>query len=438
MIRSRTGVEGRGNPRAPDNPSFYSAQQIVYVGQHGSDTNDGTSMGTAKLTIANAITTASAQVPSASNRFVIYAEDDGIYAEDIVLPSWVSIWMPNAVLQGQSAQSAVVLVANTAVKFREVEGASGQWVFLKSDSTGIAYIDVDVVDVGVGGVGVLNLGTSPGALYYYVRTTNVSAGAIGIGDTSQDQGHIHVECGDVYLIGAAAFGIARIGNGSIVGFIAHVLELGDGIGSGTGIAVLGGEIDLVMNDLAANTAYTVASGATLRLDVGDRDLTGSEINAGTVRITSRADDSAFHNPKSVEGNQTAIASGGGTVVLNLDGATASLVGTRICPAGRRATLGVRVRVQDDDDTDQWQDEWSIGVAAVDASNVRLTDGGGANSGAAAGTATLPLIGRDSTYSYTMVMTSSAGTNLITLEIVQAGQAREAQVDMWWDEAKMWS
>jgi hypothetical protein len=439
MIRSKTGTMGRGNPRVPPPQGFYEADQIIYVGKHGADTNSGESMAKAKFTVADAIATAVAGSPSSVNPYVIYAEDAGIYEEDITLPEWVSLWMPNATLDGQGGAAAVITVnSNVKVKLHEVVTAAGQWGVLKTNVVGTAWVDINRMEVGAGGIGALNLAS--GVLFYSCRTTLVGAGGFGVGDLSTTQGHMHLDCGDIYLQGVGAYGVAHLGAGSIVGSVQHILESGAGIGFCTGIVPLSGEI--VLDDVAqlnAAVAYNVAAGATLRMDVGERGLTGLEINSGTVRITSRADDSAWHNPKGVAGNQTNIGTGAGTQLLSLDGATASLVGTRICPAGRRATLGVRVRIQDDDDTDQWSDEWSIGVTAVDTGNVRLTDGGGANSGAPAGVATLSLIGRDSTYSYTMVMTAATGTNLITLAVAEAAaQAREAQVEMWWDEARVWS
>lgn len=52
--------------------------QIYHVGKHGNDANSGLTIGTAKLTFGNAITTAVASVPGAANRFAIVCIDDGI------------------------------------------------------------------------------------------------------------------------------------------------------------------------------------------------------------------------------------------------------------------------------------------------------------------------------------------------------------------------
>lgn len=265
----------------------YSAAQAYYVAKHGNDANTGQSPGAAKLTIASAVTAASAQTPSASNRFVIRVLDSGIYEEDVTLPDWVSLDGTDAKVLGDNAAAPALSIGdNCEVKLREIEGLDSQTVILKgATTTGTSKVDADRVVVGDSGLGAINLGTSSGVLFYLVRTTTVGASGVGIGDISTGFGHMHVWCEDIYLAGAGATAVARLGGSSIVGRVSHILEIGSGVGAGIGINVAGGSIELVVTELVATTAYTVAAGAVLRLWVNQISGTETENGSGQALVT---------------------------------------------------------------------------------------------------------------------------------------------------------
>ena len=75
-------------------------QQIFYVGKGGNDANSGTNIDVAKLTFTNAIATAAALTPSATNKIAIVCFDDGIYTENLTTVSYVDIYAPNATIVG--------------------------------------------------------------------------------------------------------------------------------------------------------------------------------------------------------------------------------------------------------------------------------------------------------------------------------------------------
>ena len=90
---------------------------------------------------------------------------------------------------------------------------------------------------------------------------------------------MHLQCEDIYITGAG-IGILRSGLGTTVGYVAHILEIGGGIGLGTAIQVAAGEVDLFCHRISANTAVSTGAAGTLRLFYSS--LTGAIVGAGTI------------------------------------------------------------------------------------------------------------------------------------------------------------
>ena len=65
--------------------------QVIYVSKVGSDSDDGLNIEVPKLTIAAAITAASAMTPTSSNQVTVDIIDSGNYTESFSLPEWVHI-----------------------------------------------------------------------------------------------------------------------------------------------------------------------------------------------------------------------------------------------------------------------------------------------------------------------------------------------------------
>jgi len=243
--------------------------QAYYVNKHGSDANDGLTPDEAKLTFGSAITAAAAQTPSTSNRFVIVCDDAGIYNENITCQSWIDVRAPDAVLTG-----SVALADDSHVVFKRVTVSTGTAI-TKTSGTGISRVKVDDLEATSTAGCLLNSGTGA-VVILEAKTVRVATGT-AIGDVSTAAGHVHVDIEDLYISGNGGTGIARFGSGSIIGKITHILETGTPTTT-TGINVAGGEIDLVVGSVSADTAYSVASGAVLRLAAlsitGTRSVTG--------------------------------------------------------------------------------------------------------------------------------------------------------------------
>jgi len=255
----------------------WSADQVYFVGKHGDDAASGRSFSYAKETIASAISAAVAQGPSSTNRFKVCVIDAGIYAENITLPSWVSLWAPAARIEG-----TITLNDNVDCKVREVYKVTSGFAVSKLSGSGTSRFEADRVEVTGTAIAALNVGVGS-VLMYEVKQTYLENG-FGIGDASSAQGHVHVKCEDIYIQGTGT-AIARFSTGTTEGYVAHILETGGGVGNGTGLNVGagGGSMELVIARLAATTAYVIAVGSTLNAFIGE--LSGTKTVNGTEHVS---------------------------------------------------------------------------------------------------------------------------------------------------------
>jgi hypothetical protein len=231
-------------------------QNVIYVGKHGSDLNNGLKIEAAKLTFDAALILAASMVPAVNNRVAIICLDAGIYVEAIGIPPFVVVYAPNATLVGN-----LVLADESSATFGQVATASGVAVE-KAGTLGVAYFESQVIALGATAIGFLN-GGAGSTLVCRWKEMSVSGG-FGIGDLTTAQGHTHVDGEDIYLDGDG-YAMAHTGSGSIVGRISHILERGAGIGNGTGIIVLQGSVKLLIDEISANVAWDVRAGAELDL-----------------------------------------------------------------------------------------------------------------------------------------------------------------------------
>jgi hypothetical protein len=235
----------------------FAGQQVYYVGKHGADTNDGKSPEQAFLTFGKAFTEAAAQTPSSSNQFAIVCEDSGIYAEAVTMVQWCSLFAPGASLQGR-----LTVADDTVALVHSIEAGVGDIVVHKpTGQTGISRVEANIVRATSDATGIL---AQSGVLIAEVRSVYAENG-YGVGEITTAESHIHLMIEDLYITGTGG-GVVRFGAGQTVGYIAHCLEIGGGVGNGTGLNLIGGELELKMDRLDATTAYIVGAGATLRLD----------------------------------------------------------------------------------------------------------------------------------------------------------------------------
>ena len=65
-----------------------------------------------------------------------------------------------------------------------------------------------------------------------------------------------------------------------MGYVAHILEIGAGVGNGTAISCASGDIDLMVNTINANVATNILAPGTVRLTCPS--FTGSTVGPGTL------------------------------------------------------------------------------------------------------------------------------------------------------------
>jgi len=258
-------------------------QQIYYVGKHGVDTNDGTSINIPFLTIGAAITAAAAApVPSTTNRYAIVVLDDGVYTENVTCQSWINIYAPNAKLAGTLA-----LADDVTVEFEEIEvGNALVAVTHPVGETGTARIKCNEIIVGDGSTALLPLALA-GSLIAEVQTIRLGSVSFGVGDVISPIGYIDVVIEDIYLSGVGALGVGRAANGTTNGRIGRILESGAGVGTGTGITLTAGTANLFVGDISATTAYGAFPGSTLNMFVGS--VTGLTLPLGTMNVVLSSD-----------------------------------------------------------------------------------------------------------------------------------------------------
>lgn len=289
------GITVTGNPGTNTlsiDGSSSNQQQVIYVGKHGNDTNDGLSIETAKLTFGNAITTASGISPA-----TVVCFDDGNYTENITLQTNVHIIAEGAILTG-----TVVGVDDSSIKFRSQVIATG--LIGVSKVAGTSYFFVEIDDVFANGTAIAVLGTANFINYTWKRMTIENG--FGIGDITSALQHMHIKGGDIYINGTGS-AIARANAGATVGRLDHILDIGGGNGIAfnmtngvfditvsridtvnIGVNATGGTHNINVRELSATTAYNLGAGATINLFVNS--IAGAEIiGAGGIANVYKAD-----------------------------------------------------------------------------------------------------------------------------------------------------
>jgi len=230
--------------------------------------------------------TIAAAVAAASSGDTIYI-GPGTYSETVTLSTGVNLYGPGATITGQ-----VVLADDCSVKLLRVTRTASGTAVLKSSGTGTAWVDIDEIDLTGGpALGVVNT-SATGVIVVNVRQIHVGTG-VGVGDTTSGIGHLHIDIGDIYLTGNNSIAVGRDGTGSIVGRIDHILEDGTPTGT-TGIlhTASDGEIDLFVNDLAADTAWNIGNNATLKICV--LKLSGTRTEGATSTVAALLPPEGFY------------------------------------------------------------------------------------------------------------------------------------------------
>lgn len=261
-------------------------QGVLYVGKHGSDTNDGRNIDGAMLTFAAATAAASAGE-------TIKCVDTGLYEESVVLPLDVSLWAPYCTIEGPGGGGTgvgciITQGGDTTVRAHRLVPGAGESGIVQTDVAGVLNIDVDFIDgrPNTGKDGILNLSTTAGGVTMVrARSIWVPAGGVGIGDLAVSIGHMHLDIGDIYLAGNSAIGIFLATASKLVGRVDHLVEISGGFTGTKGIEVSSGIANINVSDISADTTYNVDTGATLNMFVNQ--LTGAVgAGTGTANVTT--------------------------------------------------------------------------------------------------------------------------------------------------------
>jgi len=268
---------------------------VYFVGKHGNDSNSGLSPDKAFLTFGAAITEASTQTPTSTNRFVLYCNDAGVYSEDVVTSDWIDIKAQSAVLDGVLTPGN-----NTSTRICTVDK------IIKSTVSGSAYVDCCFVNTPDGETGVLNSG-SASVLTIFARKVKTPLNGIGIRNTGT--GHMHLLVNHSGIVGNSGIAI-QCDVGEVTGTVDLITEDGTPTTT-TGIKVTGGSVNLTTSTITADTAWDISNGATLRLSTQSVIGTRTVENGGIAEISEASkstDDLAA----------TGIVNGTGLVELNAD------------------------------------------------------------------------------------------------------------------------
>lgn len=293
-----------GGPQGPageDGEDAVGITQLaaIYVSKAGNDANAGNSNSLPKLTLASAITAASALITAGAAGVRIEVVDGGTYTETaITIPTTVHLFAPAATFIGQ-----VSIAANATFKVdKHFASANNQTtVQHEGGSNGAAIYFANILD-GRGVAGTLtgvknirNVGGGGKNLFVHVGILFVGASGVGIGDVSSgDAGHIHFFCPDIYLAGNNAIGILGssqgAGSSNIVGYTDHILETGTPTGTvGISLIAAGAAVKIVAAEIIADTAYSITAGS---LHISCPKITGTRTGTPVNRLLGTADSAA--------------------------------------------------------------------------------------------------------------------------------------------------
>lgn len=282
--------------------------QILYVGKHGSDLNNGTAVGRAFLTIGAAVAAAGTPASEAA-AVTIEVLDDGEYIEDITGVRYVNIHAPNARIVSTTAGHTIA--DDSQWTFRSMHSTGDR--ILQKSSTGNSYLraghitrvgtnnrPIDItggtlhVDIGhvsgTSGIAGIAASATDAKIVGRIGTAESLSGSStfflafsgGAGDAEIDVTiERAVTTAALWLAVAANIStgdaIVRVKFGTVLG---HATALSTSR-SGTGSCQIYAEGER----LNAPTAYSIDSGSVLRLIVGDLVGTEAAYAGSNIRVT---------------------------------------------------------------------------------------------------------------------------------------------------------
>lgn len=278
-------------------------ENLRFVGKHGDDSNDGRTPAKAFLTFSAAIAAVNSgsPAPSTTDRYTILCQDAGTYVEGFTVPGWITIEARSAKVEG-----TITIEDNCELNIGEVDAPVNTSAIQKLDGTAVSRVNADTLRAtGTGNTVVNGSGSpaDPSLILLKARQVFVEDGAGILDNSTPVQGHIHIDIEDIYITGTGTCIDRNSSTGYVLGKVAHLLEVGAGIGNGTGIEINTGRVDIVAGFIDTAVAYKINAAGTLRLLVnqlnGTRqhnsgDATVDIVEADVLRwITITSADSPF-------------------------------------------------------------------------------------------------------------------------------------------------
>jgi hypothetical protein len=226
----------------------------IYVAPTGDDTypnQDG------YKTIAAALTAASAGD---------IVRIEGAHTEDLTVPANVTLNGPNARLTG-----TLTLNDGSAVALERHSVVTATTGLALSGADAVAHYDTNRTDcAGTGNL--VNVTTATARLHLSSRLMSCVTGRLAAATTI---GTVQLQVGRVEVAGATT-ALSASGSGSLLGTIESLVEIGAGVGTGTGIELSDtASAYLVINQATITNLHDTASSAILR--IVSNNLSGTEV-----------------------------------------------------------------------------------------------------------------------------------------------------------------
>ena len=249
-------------------------EQIVYVAKAGDDTDSGLNVNRPKLTIGAAITLAISLTPSENNPIAVEVIDAGTYTETVAIPSWVTVYAPNAGIIGDTSVSD-----NSGLLLGRAENPDDtQHVIRKT--TGIEVATVRVGSISVVGINQQGIRCTVGRIHSRIERLKVDA---GVGIKAQNGAEIVFSVGSVSLANSGiGFGGRTAGglSNKLIGLVQDATDDGTGILVNT--RVPGDTVNIQGGTFNVNTLYDIGASGTLNMYASE--CSGAEIEDPTANV----------------------------------------------------------------------------------------------------------------------------------------------------------
>lgn len=273
---------------------------VLYVGKHGDDVNDGKNPDRAFLTFGAANTAASGETPTTSNRFVIVCQDAGRYDEQVSMVQYVSIYAPSAAII-----KSVILADDAILVVDCVEVTGGATNALVKTGTGVSYVrarklqsdgsggsahcvwilqgtlylEADLVTTLLSGNGIKGQGTGATVIFLNVKKIKVENGEGFSADTANVKYRGRVN--EIEITGTGDGLLNSAGDVHVA--IGRLFDSGSGIG----MSCQGGSgtTTVHVGEVNCDIAYSVAAGSALYLIAGKIIGTPSLSASAFIRVT---------------------------------------------------------------------------------------------------------------------------------------------------------